>query len=331
MTFAPVRKAASRQRMQSIRSHSPSMKSRLRGAIYGLLVGDALGVPYEFSNATELPEPSRIEMAPPVGFRRAHLGVPPGTWSDDGAQALHLLKVLLDGDAFLEARFSSGLQSWYSSGELTPDGRVFDIGIQTQEALVRLERGVPPNQSGPYEERNNGNGSLMRVLPAALLPAADRTVLIDRARRQSLPTHGHTRSLLACAFSTLISVGLLRGLTFVSALDEAQAYLEETTVKAEANELQILLDGRLDAPSGSGYVVDCLWSSVASVLRNRSFENCVRCAISFGNDTDTTACVAGGWAGLLYGEEGIPLGWIEQLQGKHLVEPLLERLTASWG
>lgn len=306
------------------------MKSRLRGAVYGLLVGDALGVPYEFTSPTELPEPGLIEMVPPAGFRRAHLGVPPGTWSDDGAQALHLLKVLLDGDASLEARFSSGLQSWYSSGELTPDGRVFDIGIQTQEALMRLGRGVPPNQSGPYEERNNGNGSLMRVLPAALLPAADNTVLIDRARRQSLPTHGHTRSLLACTFSTLISVGLFRGLTFVSALDEAQAYLEETTSSVEQSELRILLDGRLDAPNGTGYVVDCLWSSVTSVLRTRNFEDCLRCAISFGNDTDTTACVAGGWAGLLYGEEGIPLRWLEQLRGRHLVEPLLERLTASW-
>lgn len=317
--------------MQANRSDVLSTNSRLRGSIYGLLVGDALGVPYEFSSAAELPELGLIEMAPPAGFRRAHLGVPEGTWSDDGAQALHLLKALLEGDAALETKFADGLQSWYSSGELTPDGRVFDVGIQTQEALARLARGVPPAQSGPYEERNNGNGSLMRVLPAALLPAADDSVLIERARRQSLPTHGHPRSLLACSLATLISVRLLRGLTFVRALDEAQECLEQTTVEAERNELRILLDGRLDAPNGSGYVVDCLWSSVAAVLRTRNFEDCVRCAISFGNDTDTTACVAGGWAGLLYGEDAIPLRWREQLQGKHLVEPMLERLAATWG
>ncbi|WP_326536760.1 ADP-ribosylglycohydrolase family protein [Pseudorhodoferax sp.] len=309
----------------------PSMRSRLRGAIYGLLVGDALGVPYEFSSAAELPEPGLIEMQPPPGFQRAHSGVPPGTWSDDGAQALHLLKVLLAGDAAIEARFAEGLQSWKTSGELTPDGRVFDIGIQTQEAIARLARGVPPDQSGPYEERSNGNGSLMRVLPAALLPAADDGVLMARARRQSLPTHGHARSLLACSLSTLVSARLLRGLSFVEALDDAQERLEESTVEAERDELRILLDGRLDAPGGSGYVVDCLWSSVAAVLRTRTFEDCVRCAIRFGNDTDTTACVAGGWAGLLYGEEAIPTRWREQLHGKHLVEPLLERLVACWG
>lgn len=316
--------------MQASSTVPPSMRSRLRGAVYGFLVGDALGVPYEFSSAAELPAPDLIEMTPPVGFQRAHQGVPQGTWSDDGAQALHLLRVLLEGDAAIEERFAKGLHSWSVSGELTPDGRVFDIGIQTQEALARLARGVPPNQSGPYEEQNNGNGSLMRVLPAALLPAADDGVLIDRARRQSLPTHGHARSLLACSLSTLISARLLEGQGFVRALDDAQEYLEDTTAGVERHELRIFLDGRLDAPNGSGYVVDCFWSSVAAVLRTHTFEDCVRCAISFGNDTDTTACVAGGWAGLLYGEDAIPERWREQLQGKHFVEPLLERLVACW-
>jgi ADP-ribosyl-[dinitrogen reductase] hydrolase len=308
----------------------PSMRSRLRGAVYGLLVGDALGVPYEFSDPRELPALHLIEMDPPAGFARAHDGVPVGTWSDDGAQALHLLAVLLDGDAGIETRLATGLQAWSTGGELTPDGRVFDIGMQTQEALARLARGIPPNQSGLYEEQNNGNGSLMRVLPAALLPATHDAVLVDRARRQSLPTHGHARSLLACSLSTLISARLVAGKAFVEALDESQEVLEGSVEPVEQHELRVLLDGRLDAPSGSGYVVDCLWSAVAAVLRTRSFEDCVRCAIGFGNDTDTTACVAGGWAGLLYGEEGIPSRWRAALRGKHLVEPLLDRLVSAW-
>ncbi|RQP26019.1 ADP-ribosylglycohydrolase family protein [Piscinibacter terrae] len=307
-----------------------SQRSRLRGAIYGLLVGDALGVPYEFSSAEDLPKQNLIEMEPPPAFDRAHAGVPPGTWSDDGAQALHLLSVLLQGDVDIEGRLAQGLQSWLARGELTPDGRVFDIGIQTQEALSRLARGVPANQSGLCEERSNGNGSLMRVLPAALVPAEGDHVLLDRARRQSLPTHGHTRSLLACSLSTLISARLLNGTGFIEALDQAQECLETMTIREERDELRVLLDGRLDPPSGSGYVVDCLWSSVAAVLRTRNFEDCVRTAIGFGNDTDTTACVAGGWAGLLYGEEAIPLRWREQLRGKQLVEPLLQRLTDCW-
>lgn len=295
-----------------------------------MLIGDALGVPYEFSTASQIPAADLIEMDPPAGFARAHHGVPIGTWSDDGAQALHLLRVLLDGDLEIESRFATCLLAWANAGDLTPDGRIFDIGIQTQEALRRLDRGVPANQSGPHEERNNGNGSLMRVLPAALLPVEDDETLINRARRQSLPTHGHPRSLLACSLAALLARRLLEGNTFVQALDDAQDVLEGHVGSLERYELGVLLDGRLDAPQGSGYVVDSFWSAVAAVLRTTTFEDCMRCAIGFGNDTDTTACIAGGWAGLLYGEQAIPPRWLATLRGKHLVEPLLDRLNALW-
>src|SRR3546814_4264562 len=62
------------------------------GGLLGMLVGDALGVPYEFSPPDRIPKSERIEMAPPAGFQRAHPWTPPGTWSDDGAQALCLLR-----------------------------------------------------------------------------------------------------------------------------------------------------------------------------------------------------------------------------------------------
>lgn len=259
--------------------------------------------------------------------------MPVGTWSDDGAQALHLLKTLLEGDHDLEARLASSLRAWYIGGELTPDGRVFDIGVQTQRALERINAGAPVNQ-GPSEENFNGNGSLMRALPSALVPlpvAGGDLEYIARARRQSIPTHGHARSLLACSMSALIGVRLLDGANFFQALDEAQDVLESTTAPVERDELRVLLDGRLDTPRGTGYVVDSFWSAVAAVLRTDSYENCVRCAIAFGNDTDTTACIAGGWAGLLYGEERIPQRWRDQLRGKHLVEPLLKRLITVLG
>src|SRR3546814_1930346 len=65
------------------------------GGLLGMLVGDALGVPYEFSPPDRIPKSERIEMAPPAGFQRAHPWTPPGTRSDDGAQALCLLASLL--------------------------------------------------------------------------------------------------------------------------------------------------------------------------------------------------------------------------------------------
>ena len=66
------------------------------GGIVGLLIGDAVGVPYEFHEPQSLPPIELLEMTPPAGFQRSHQGTPVGTWSDDGALALCLLASLLD-------------------------------------------------------------------------------------------------------------------------------------------------------------------------------------------------------------------------------------------
>jgi ADP-ribosylglycohydrolase len=113
----------------------------------------------------------------------------------------------------------------------------------------------------------------------------------------------------------------------VGALDYAQEALEGTVHQSERQELSILLDGRLEPSQGSGYVVDSLWSAIRCVLATSDYEGCVRSAIALGNDTDTTACIAGGLAGIFYGEHGIPDRWITALNGKVIVEDLLSRLA----
>ena len=63
---------------------SVDWQRRVSGGLIGLLVGDALGVPYEFHPPESIPPADLIEYAPPVGFQRAHVGMPPGTWGEGG-------------------------------------------------------------------------------------------------------------------------------------------------------------------------------------------------------------------------------------------------------
>ena len=93
------------------------------GGILGLLVGDALGVPYEFSLPEALPSISVVEMSPPAGFRAAH-GVLPGTWSDDGSQALCLVATLAERGGFHAQDFANRIGNWASWGYLAVDGHV---------------------------------------------------------------------------------------------------------------------------------------------------------------------------------------------------------------
>jgi ADP-ribosyl-[dinitrogen reductase] hydrolase len=307
-----------------------SLVQRAEGGLLGLLVGDAVGVPYEFHRPEDLPPRLCIDLVPPEEFPRSYSHIAPGTWSDDGAQALCLLDSLLACGGWDLEDFARRLLSWSREGYLAVDGRVFDIGIQTGVALNRLASGIPPARSGLQGERNNGNGSLMRTLPLALFHRGDDEALVGIAHAQSSVTHAHPRSQACCALYALWAryemrrsgdawaeaVGRLRGIYAAGSLHQQE--LEERILP---------FDGAL---SGSGYVVDCLHSARAACLES-DFGSVVRAAIAYGNDTDTTACVAGGIAGIRHGREGIPAGWIEGLRGRATWEPMIFRLRSFLG
>ena len=97
----------------------------------------------------------------------------------------------------------------------------------------------------------------------------------------------------------------------------------------DQQEVDLVLDpANAAAVLGSGYVVDSLWSARAAVLGTTTFEECLRRAVAFGNDTDTTAAIAGGVAGAMYGLTGIPMTWRSQLRGNEILMPLQKALVA---
>ena len=309
----------------------PTREERITGGVYGLLVGDALGVPYEFHDPRAIPPPEAIEYAPPAGFHRAHDSVPPGTWSDDGSHALCLLDSLLYQGRLDLDDLGRRLVNWYEWGYLAVDGQVFDVGIQTSKALASFRAGSPALMSGPKGERDNGNGSLMRVLPLALWHKGDDAKLASDAMAQSRVTHGHMRSQVCCALYCLWARRILEGATDPWA--DALATFRE--LYPEGFEARTELDTNIARPdaeeppgAGSGYVVDCLRSARQCVAAGRDYEAVVKAAIRLGHDTDTTAAVAGGIAGLIHGVQGIPERWRTALRGQTLLTPLLDKLLA---
>lgn len=308
-------------------------EDRVRGGLYGLLVGDAVGVPYESQPRAAMPPREAIDLVPPPSFARSHPDVPPGTWSDDGAQALCLLSSLLDGAktgvGVDLGDLATRLRAWLREGYLTVDGRAFGVGGQTSRAIRALEAGAAPAEAGPSTDADNGNGSLMRVLPLALWHRGSDAELVRDAMDQSRPTHGHARSLVCCAVYCLWARRELE-------VDDDRATFAEATAtfrgiaRNEPAWLEVL-DQHLrphEPPIGTGtaYVVDTLRTAHMLLRDEASYEGVVRGAIALGRDTDTTACVAGGIAGIRYGFEAIPAAWVEALRGRDVVEPLARRL-----
>ena len=307
------------------------LPERLEGAVYGHLCGDALGVPYEFLPADRIGE---------VEWKGggSH-GQPPGTWSDDGALMLALL------DSLLAAGFDTADQgrralAWRDEGAYAPGGVVFDVGISTTAALHELRSGTPAEAAGAIEAK--GNGSLMRILP---LPLVFREVpdpeLLEMAFRASRVTHGSAEAQLACGLYALIVRRLLEG-------DEDRATILSQARAGLRGHLRArgLMDSK-EAPSpaqalaeldafeawsdrgGSGRVVDSFWSAWDAFTAASDYVSAVTAAVRYGDDTDTTAAIAGGLAGVAFGIEAVPSAWRRGLRDRPIAQALVDRLVET--
>lgn len=259
----------------------------LRDAVYGQAVGDALGVPYEFKARDSF---ACTGMA---GFG-TH-GKPAGTWSDDTSMALAVCdsyRVLgrVDVDDILE-RF----RAWQNKGAYSVDG-LFDIGITTS---VALDRG-----RGGAGERDNGNGSLMRTVPLAFTDATDGEI-----RAVSAITHAHAISCDACVDCVRAARMLASG---ASARRAARAVGMGWVAAAPRSAIR-----------SGGYVLDTWAAALWCLVGTSSYEECVLAAVNLGEDTDTTAAVAGALAGIAYGVSSIPRLWMDALRGKGAIERCL--------
>jgi ADP-ribosylglycohydrolase len=302
--------------------------SAIRGGIFGLLIGDAVGVPYEFREPETLPPLELLEMSPSEGFLRSHRGTPIGTWSDDGAQALCLLASLLDCGKLDADDLAQRLVNWYRGGYLAVDNRVFDVGIHTARVLIEIESGTPPLKAGAMGNQARGNGSLMRVLPLVLWHRGTDAELVADAHLQSGVTHGDAYCQVCCALYCLWARFTLDRV--VNPWENATATLRN--IYSSNPEFLNILDWAVRPDDraegkGSGYVIDAL-RSARMVMAAGNYELVVKHAIALGRDTDTTACIAGGIAGIRDGIEGIPTRWRDRLRGQEILLPLLDRLLS---
>lgn len=309
-----------------------SAQDRILGGLWGSLVGDALGVPVEFKDRAAVQANPVTDMR---GFGTHHQ--PPGTWSDDGALILCTVDSLLHAE-FDMSDMGNRFVNWMNHGLWTAWGEPFDVGMATADALIRIDNGTPAEQAGGRDEYSNGNGSLMRILPVALRFAGEPTEkLIERLARASAITHGHIRSQMACAFFGLVIRQLQDGRRPSEALEQARiaflkAYCGEEQLSHFRSVLEHDLAHRPEALIVStGYVIHTLTASIWCLLTTSSFEECVLKAVNLGGDTDTTGCVAGGFAGVHYGKNRIPEKWSGSMARFQEVNSLFETFAEHVG
>lgn len=257
------------------------MSAGLRDCIYGQAVGDALGVSYEFRAR------GTFECTDMVGHGTHDQ--PVGTWSDDTSMALVTCDSIRETGEIDIEDMRKRFVAWYHDGAYTVDG-LFDIGGCTARALDEGH-----GQAGPLD---NGNGSLMRILPLAFTDATD-----DEIRAVSAITHAHPTSMEACVRMVHVARELRSG-KMPDAVTELAGVPEN------------------DIRSG-GFVRDTERAALWCLSNTSSYQDCVLAAVNLGDDTDTTAAVAGGLAGIVYGMNAIPEAWLKTLRGREMIEQCL--------
>ena len=308
-------------------------KINLWCAICGVAIGDALGVPAEFKSRKTLAQNPVTDMI--EGYR------PKGTYSDDTAMTLCTLASLQENNWNLNPYDIMGrFLRWVDEGYMAVDGDVFDVGVTTRRAIARFKNKIPLEKCGSTNFYECGNGSLMRIMPIVFYlqkhPEAD---VYETVKLISSLTHAHDVCIVGCYIYVRLCLAILNNKTlagkrklFVRELskikDEISCRVDKKWVDLYARIFDFKNFRKLKAKDikSDGYIVSSLEAALWCFLTTKDYRTCVLKAINLGSDSDTTAAIAGGIAGLYHGPLGdVPLcenEWYMALRNREVIDEL---------
>jgi ADP-ribosyl-[dinitrogen reductase] hydrolase len=303
----------------------PDTPDRLRGALLGLAVGDALGTTVEFKPPGSFEPVTDMVGGGPFGLK-------PGQWTDDTSMALCLAVSIAETEGFDPVDQLARYVKWWREGYLSSTGRCFDIGNQTRAALIEFQRKTAPFCGGPLSSTSAGNGSLMRLAPVPMAYWRSPEEAVRLAGDSSRTTHGARECVDACRYFAGLLAGLFAGASKdevlapmyapVSGLWEAEPLMPAIATIAAGS-------FREKSPSeiGSrGRVSESLEVALWAFAKHDSFEDAVLAAVNLGGDADTNAAICGQVAGACWGASGIPAKWLDVLAMRETIERLTEGL-----
>lgn len=297
------------------------MIMKVKDGIIGLLIGDALGVPVEFKSRENLKNHPVTKMEEYGRYNK-----PAGTWSDDTSMTIATMASIVDKKAVDYDDIMKNFCKWYKE-EIYWQIPLFDIGITTHIALDNYLDGIPALECGLDGERDNGNGSLMRILPLAYIPDID----YETIENVSGLTHAHKRSKIACVLYVEIARSMLENANMTIdehikiASDKIKDYYKDSEELVHFKRIFEDDLNDVDTIKSKGYVIYTFESVIHCLKNTNNYRDAVLKAVNLGEDTDTTAAICGGLAGIYYGYDDIPIDWINTVDQIDRVLSLCEK------
>ena len=303
-----------------------------KNGIVGFIIGDALGVPVEFNTRAERMNNPITEM---IGYG-TH-SVPKGCWSDDTAMVLATMDAITEQNDINCSKIADNFLAWISEAKYTATDRVIGIGRGTLKALNKYETHEDEAEKcGGTAFYENGNGSLMRILPVAYYCYAkgkSEEEVYSIVEKVSSITHRHEISIMGCFIYSEFAINLLEGKDLVGAYEAVQKidykkYFSPDTIKEYIRVIRKNIKFlKLDDISSSGYVVDTLEAVLWILFNTTDFNQALIGAINLGDDTDTIGACTGGLAGIYYGIDSIKESWKKDLMHYKYLESMCDRFN----
>lgn len=276
----------------------------LKGSIVGLLIGDALGYPYE-----GIPDIQDYEINMVPGSH----GESVGSWSFPGSFALATMASLNECEQIVQDDLIEKFNDVYIAGYLSPDNECKDIGPITGESIKNFTNGIPPDICGATEQSND-NDCLLRILPVGLYFAIDPIeTIVDQAHKVCIITHADVYSQVCCAAFCLIvrNILLQKAEKIFDTLDD---YYHSKQMAEHSDALKELKEMRSKQISNSRSINDTFWSAWSTYASSeQNFEKSLIQAIYIGGDTNGRAALVGALSGLANGLDSIPPQWLRKL------------------
>ena len=310
--------------------------SKIKDSLFGFAIGDAIGVPIEFESRNKLMNNPVTSM---LGY--GSYDVPEGTWSDDTAMTLATMDSIIKTNGCINYNdIADRFCNWLNNAEYTATNQVFDIGITTKYSLMRYwDNKTDATKCGGTGVNENGNGSLMRMLPIALYcyykNLKDEEIL-KIVKDVSSITHAHERSIMGCYIYVRYIMFLLYGkdkfaaYSMIKCLDYTMFSEEENIVYSRILKEDIFKVDLNDIKS-SGYVVETLETVLWIILNCNNYNESIIGAINLGGDTDTIGAITGSIAGILYGYDKISDKWLNKLRNKEYLDNIIKDFERVFG
>lgn len=298
-------------------------KDRFLGCLVGLATGDAVGTTVEFKDRGDFEPLTDMVGGGPFNLQ-------PGQWTDDTSMALCLAASIIEKETIDSEDIMNKFCDWMDNGYMSSNGRCFDIGNTTKQALKRYQK-FGDTCSGGTDGWSIGNGALMRLAPIPMLTYLNQNEIDTWAIVNSEYTHNVPESIDACRLYALMIADALHGKTKQEIITNHHDFAGHHTI------VDIAKGGYLNKTSeqikGSGYVVESLESALWCFYTTDNFKDAILASANLGDDADTTAAICGQLAGAYYGIDEIPQEWRKKLTMIDKIEEMavqLYDLSQTW-